>query len=119
MFSLRNLCAVEEASVYLYFPTLVCCDKEKEKTSCSKSVKVHMQRKQNKIKVKQKMFHTGLSMCLAGFEIYGFTQTGCMKQGQNPPATPLSLQKQTVLRSTCCSGSRFQRGIQTPPTAPK
>lgn len=51
-------CAVEEASVYLYFPTLVRCDKEKEKTSCSKSVKVPMWRKQNKVKVKQKIFHS-------------------------------------------------------------
>lgn len=58
MFSLRNLCAVEEASVYLYFPTLERCDKGKERTSRSKSVKVHTRRKQNKIKVKQKIFHS-------------------------------------------------------------
>lgn len=105
--SLRNLCAVEEASVYLYFPTLVRCDKEKKGRHARSLLKFIRGENKTKSRSNRKSFIAGLSVRLAGFEIYEFTQTGCIKQGQNPPATPLSLQKQTVLRSACCSDSKF------------
>lgn len=85
MFALRNLRAVEEASVYFYFPTLVHCDKEEERTSCLKSVKVHTRRKQNKIKVKQKIFNSrAVNAPRRIWNLWVYTDRMC-KAGTEPP----------------------------------
>lgn len=66
---LWEICAVEEASVYLCFPTLVCCDKEKKGRHARSLVKFIRGENKTKSRSNRKSFIAGSSMRLAGFEM--------------------------------------------------